>query len=142
MLFPYAVDDGPVSVWDLTEGGAIPGDLEEALLFADKLVFQNSMFDRSVMRLAKNTTPLFKETGEQVERWHDTMAQALAHSLPGGLEKLCEVMKVAQDKQKLSSGKALIQLFCKPRPKNSKLRRATRETHPVEWAAFHRIRRV
>jgi hypothetical protein len=136
MLFPYAVDDGPVRVWDLTEGGAIPGDLEEALLFADKLVYHNSMFDRSVMRLAKNTTPLFRETGEQVERWHDTMAQALAHSLPGGLEKLCEVMKVSQDKQKLSSGKALIQLFCKPRPKNSKLRRATSETHPVEWAQF------
>lgn len=136
MLFPYAVDDGPVKVWDLTEGGAIPGDLEEALLFADKLVYHNSMFDRSVMRLAKNTTPIFRETGEQVERWHDTMAQALAHSLPGGLEKLSEVMKVSQDKQKLSSGKALIQLFCKPRPKNSKLRRATRETHPVEWAQF------
>jgi len=136
MLFPYAVDDGQVRVWDLTEGGAIPGDLEEALLFADKLVYHNSMFDRSVMRLAKNTKPLFKETGEQVERWHDTMAQALAHSLPGGLEKLCEVMKVSQDKQKLTTGKALIQLFCKPRPKNSKLRRATRETHPVEWAQF------
>ncbi len=28
------------------------------------------------------------------------------------------------------------QLFCKPRPKNSKLRRATSKTHPVEWQRF------
>jgi DNA polymerase len=27
-------------------------------------------------------------------------------------------------------------LFCKPRPKNHTLRRATRETHPAEWAEF------
>ncbi|HBC1013377.1 TPA: hypothetical protein IGZ65_005148, partial [Escherichia coli] len=38
----------------------------------------------------------------------------------------------AKDKE----GKKLIQLFCKPRPKNSKLRRATSKTHPEEWRRF------
>jgi DNA polymerase len=159
MLFSYAVDDDPVEVWDLTDGSEIPFDLAEALVFADKFVFQNSMFDRTVMRLATNTTPLFRKVGEQRKLWHDTMVQALAHSLPGGLEKLCEVMKVDQDKRKLATGKALIQLFCKPRKFSHRLRRedyaskkelmaaieeakarwvgrATRETHPVEWAEF------
>ena len=64
------------------------------------------------------------------------MAQALAHSLPGGLDKLCEIFNIAEDKAKIKDGKALIQLFCKPRPKKQKLRRATRETHPDEWARF------
>jgi DNA polymerase len=27
-------------------------------------------------------------------------------------------------------------LFCKPRPATRKVRRATRETHPAEWAKF------
>lgn len=64
------------------------------------------------------------------------MVQALAHSLPGALGALCEVLGVPQDKAKGKEGKSLIQLFCKPRPKNSKLRRATSKTHPVEWQRF------
>lgn len=64
------------------------------------------------------------------------MVQALAHSLPGALGALCEVLGVPQDKAKDKEGKSLIQLFCKPRPKNSKLRRATSKTHPVEWQRF------
>ncbi|BBW77834.1 hypothetical protein THOKLE011_41240 [Klebsiella michiganensis] len=33
-------------------------------------------------------------------------------------------------------GKSLIQLFCKPCPKNSKPHRSTCKTHPVEWQRF------
>lgn len=136
MLFAYAIDDGPVKVWDLTTGTPMPPDLQHALLTADEIVFQNSMFDRSVLRLAKNTTPLLRDAGNDLPRWRDTMVQALAHSLPGGLEKLGEVMKVEQDKRKLTVGKQLVRLFCMPPAKNLKRGRATRETHPVEWAQF------
>ena len=59
-----------------------------------------------------------------------------AHSLPGKLATLCEVLKVPADQAKDKEGKQLIQLFCKPRPATSKIRRATRETHPAEWAKF------
>src|SRR5690606_33963784 len=65
-----------------------------------------------------------------------TMAQAYAHSLPGSLGDLCEILNVDTDKAKDKAGKQLIQLFCKPRPATSKIKRATRETHPVEWARF------
>ncbi|MGJ0638236.1 DNA polymerase [Xenorhabdus bovienii] len=71
-----------------------------------------------------------------LERLHDTMVQALAHGLPGALGALCEVLGVSADKAKDKEGKALIHLFCKPRPKTSKIRRATRETHPEEWRRF------
>lgn len=137
MLFAYAIDDGPVKVLDFTEfDPGLAWEIEEALLIADEIVFQNSMFDRSVFRLARNALPVMRQVGEERHRWRDTMVQALTHSLPGGLEKLGDVLKIEQDKRKHKVGKELVQLFCKPRPKNAKLRRATRETHPVEWQQF------
>ena len=64
------------------------------------------------------------------------MVQALSHGLPGSLDELCEIYGLGADHAKIKDGRRLIQLFCKPRPKNSKIRRATRETHPEEWARF------
>lgn len=131
MLFAWAIGDEPVSVWDLTAGEPIPGPLFKAITDPDTLLyFHNSHFDRTVLR---HTLP---RLAPPVERWRDTMVQALAHSLPGALAALCEVLGVPQDKAKDKEGKSLIQLFCKPRPKNSKLRRATSQTHPVEWQRF------
>lgn len=131
MLFAWAIGDKPVSVWDLTAGEPIPGPLFKAITDPDTLLyFHNSHFDRTVLRHA------MPELAPPVERWRDTMVQALAHSLPGALGALCEVLGVPQDKAKDKEGKSLIQLFCKPRPKNSKLRRATSKTHPVEWQRF------
>lgn len=88
----------------------------------------NSMFDRTALRFNNYNVP--------IDRWRDTMVQALCHALPGGLDKLCTIFGIAEEDAKLKDGKSLIQLFCKPRPKNMKLRRATRETHPEEWARF------
>jgi DNA polymerase len=136
MLFAYAIDDGPAKCWDRTHNPLMPKDLYTAVTEASRLVFQNSMFDRTVLRLASNSTAILRDAANERHLWYDTMVQALAHSLPGGLEKLCEIMGVPQDQRKLSDGKTLIQLFCKPRPKNQKLRRATRWTHPQEWERF------
>ncbi|HBY9793027.1 bifunctional 3'-5' exonuclease/DNA polymerase [Klebsiella pneumoniae] len=131
MLFAWAIGDEPVSVWDLTAGEPIPSRLRKAIADPNTILFfHNSHFDRTVLRHA------MPELAPPVERWRDTMVQALAHSLPGALGALCEVLGVPQDKAKDKEGKSLIQLFCKPRPKNSKLRRATRKTHPVEWQRF------
>ncbi|HCM6141599.1 TPA: DNA polymerase [Klebsiella aerogenes] len=131
MLFTWAIGDEPVSVWDLTAGEPIPSRLRKAIADPDTILFfHNSHFDRTVLRHA------MPELAPPAERWRDTMVQALAHSLPGALGVLCEVLGVPQDKAKDKEGKSLIQLFCKPRPKNSKLRRATSKTHPVEWQRF------
>jgi DNA polymerase len=129
MLFSYAIDDGPVKVWDVIDE-LVPSDLSVPL-FDDsvELVFQNSMFDRTVMRLEM-------ECDLPITRFRDTMVQALAHSLPGALGKLCAILNIPHDQRKMDTGRQLIHLFCKPRPKNSALRRATRDTHPQEWAQF------
>jgi len=131
MLFAWAIDDGPIDVWDVTAGGQAPQELIDAINDTDVEVWaHNSHFDRTVLRHA------MPSCYPDLLRWRDTMVQALTHGLPGGLAILCEIFKVPTDKAKDKAGKALIQLFCKPRPKSAKIRRATRETHPAEWAKF------
>lgn len=131
ILVAWAINNGKVNVWDRTNSEVIPELLYQALTNSSVEIWaHNSHFDRTVLRHA------MPELAPPVERWRDTMVQALSHSLPGALGALCEVLGVPQDKAKDKEGKALIQLFCKPRPKNSKLRRATSKTHPVEWQRF------
>lgn len=133
MLFPYAIDDGEPECWDLTSGAPMPDDLRDALMDQNVMtVWHNGgMFDLTIM---DHTRPGGMSLPH--DRVFDTMVCAYAHSLPGSLDALCEILKVPPAVAKLKTGKQLIQLFCKPRPKNMKLRRATRETHPAEWEAF------
>lgn len=132
MIWTSALDDGPVIAIDLTNDEHpfdLP-DLKYALNDPEQLATaHNSMFDRNVLRYALHLSIAH-------ERWRDTMVQAFTLSLPGGLDKLCGIFKVSDDLSKMKEGNKLIQLFCKPRPKNVKLRRATRLTHPEEWAKF------
>ena len=131
LLVAYAFDDGPVNVYDCTDPGAVRDqDLTNALHDRDvEIVIHNSHFDRTILRHVWGITP-------KTSRIHDTMIQAMAHSLPGSLGMLCEVLGLPSDKAKDKDGKRLINLFCKPLGKNRKLDRATRETHPAEWERF------
>lgn len=130
MLVSYAVDDQPAGVEDLTDGDreAKLAKIVKLIEEADEIVIQNSAFDRVVLAAHGIIIP--------VEKITDTMVIALLHSLPGKLEQLCDILEVPTDKAKDKAGKKLIQLFCKPRPKNMKVRRATSETHPEEWLQF------
>jgi DNA polymerase len=130
MVAARAIDAGPVDVLDFTAGDAeIRMDiLRKEIDAADIVVIHNSAFDRTVLRHRGIHLP--------TEKVVDTMVLAMMHSLPGGLGKLCDILGVPLDQAKDQEGKKLIKLFCMPRPKNMKLRRATRETHPTEWAAF------
>lgn len=153
LLFAYALDDGPVHVWDVTDGSPMPADLRHALATADEVWAHNSGFDRTVIR---NVMP---DLCPPIERWRDTMVQAMAHSLPGALGTLSEVMGLSEDDAKDARGKALVRLFCIPRKFShqyiaseftskaefkaavAKARaqwcgRASRETHPREWQEF------
>ncbi len=135
LLVAFAVDDGPVEVWDLTPPNQASSEVanrwrELGLSNPDTtVVMHNSGFDRVVLKHALGIDIPTK-------RIHDTMVQALAHSLPGALGALCDVFKLPVDMTKEKDGKRLINLFCKPRPKTSKIRRATRATHPDDWDKF------
>lgn len=127
MLVAAAVDDHPVAIYPFNDG--IKEMMGEWFKRADAIVFHNSHFDRTVLRYAYDIEI-------PIEKIHDTMAQAYAHSLPGSLDELGKVFGLSQALSKDKRGEKLIQLFCKPRPTTSKFRRASKETHPNEWLQF------
>lgn len=139
MLTTYAFDDGPVYCYDATDGAPMPRDLRRALrMFAKgytgddgpRMVGANYlMFDRLLLRecWGYDITP---------RNIIDTMVLAFRHALPGSLAAQCEVLGVSEDLAKDKAGKALIQRFCKPTPKNYKVRRYDSATHPQEWRQF------
>lgn len=134
IICTYAVDDGPVEVWDCTSEPVMPISLRVALRNVMrgrmKIVGHNFlMFDRLIMKHCWGFDIPVNNT-------IDTMIWAFRHALPGSLDALCEVLGVSADNAKDKRGKALIQRFSKPTPKNYKIRRYTAETHPDEWALF------
>lgn len=134
LLAIYAIDDGDVHCWDCTDGSRMPDELRRALRQVQrhkaKIVGQNFlMFDRLVI---KNVWDIDIDPRDII----DTMVCAFRHSLPGSLAGLCEVLQIDEDLAKDKSGKALINRFSKPTPKNYKIRRYDRTTHPEEWKAF------
>lgn len=136
MITTFAIDDGPVMEWDATADHRMPRVLRRALREVCKpntksrLVGQNFLlFDRLLLRHCWGIEI-------PVKNIIDTMICAYRLSLPGSLDALCRVLEISEDLAKDKAGKALIQRFCKPTPKNYKIRRYTRETHPEEWRRF------
>lgn len=126
-VLTWAVDDGPVHVWDVTRNPETPKALLVAAEQCDKVVAHNAQFDREVV--GASLPDLAKLLAG---KWYCTMAQAFRHGLPGGLDKLCTVLKIPEQDSKID-GRALVLLFCKPDKGGN---RATRETHPEQWADF------
>lgn len=130
MLLSYAIDDGPVKLWDLTVSNAMPEDLKKAL--ADDrhlIVAHNAQFDREVLKHTLGIELL-------LSRWRCTLVKAYAHGFSGSLDSLGKILGLPSNKQKLKTGKALINRFCKPAPSFHKASRYTRSTHPNEWQQF------
>lgn len=90
-------------------------------------VIHNSAFDRTLLRHARG----IDLPAEQVE---DTMVRAMAHGLPGGLDKLSTIFKLGEDAK--HDGKDLIRLFCSPAPKSRGGARRTKLDYPQEWQDF------
>lgn len=130
MIVTWALGDDEVLLWDATEQPRPPLALVHALRTADEVWAHNAIFDRQV--IAKH----LPSYAPALERWRCMMVRALAHGLPGSLDKISDILKLGADEAKIKEGRALVQLFCKPRPVKQKLRRATRLTHPEKWAQF------
>lgn len=134
MICTYAFDEGKVQTYDATTGTPIPRDLLRALRNVcaghGKIVMANGLlFDRLIIKRCWG----FDIPVSQII---DTMILAFRHALPGGLDMQCQVLEIDEAQAKDKAGKALINRFCKPTPKNYKIRRYTRETHPDDWASF------
>lgn len=130
MLTAWMPEGEEVQVWDRTQDPAIPQPLL-ALLRDPEVTFvaHNAQFDRVVLHY---TLKMPLNPG----RWQCSMAKAYSCSLPGSLEKLGAILGLGEDQAKARDGKRLVLKFCKPAPKNHKVRRYTRENSPEDWARF------
>lgn len=117
MLLQWAVDDGPVEIWDYNDGTP-PPDLATFVQDNDaEVIAHHSTFDRNVLRLGDLKIEI------PIERWLCTMVQAMQHALPGGLDAVGQILGLPQDRMKSKDGKVLIQKFCKPHNSRVNIRR-------------------
>ena len=107
LLFAYQWNNDPVKVIDLKNGEELPCWLMQAL--ADPNVIKhayNAAFEWYCLNQAGYETP--------IEQWRCTMAHGLYCGYTAGLDATGKAIGLPQDKQKLTTGKALIRYFCVP----------------------------
>jgi DNA polymerase len=126
-MVQWAVDDGPVTVCDLTAVEWAPRELIQAAEQADEIWAHEAAFDRTMLA-ATDWWPQVP-----LEKWRCTAALARMHGLMGSLDKLCQVFKVTDNEAKDKFGKEWIQLFSKPKKDGTY---NGRHSHPFEWECF------
>lgn len=107
LLFAYQMDDGEVELVDLAQGEQIPENVQ--LMLKDAAVVKhayNAAFEWYCLNRAGYETPL--------EQWRCTMVHGLYCGYTAGLDVTGKAIGLPQDKQKLTTGKALIRYFCVP----------------------------
>lgn len=130
-LFSWALGpDMPIKLWDCTEE-KMPNQLYDSL--ADERIIkvaQNSNFDRNVIKENIIEIP--------IEQWEDTMVIAYSLAMPGNLDQILTTLGADIDFQKISDGKRLVRMFCKPQntTKNQPFRIRDSLTDPEEWGNY------
>ena len=133
LLLPYAWDDEPVRVLDLTD----PADREE---LPDII---SGLQDPSVIKVAHNTAfergAYLRQFGfyQRPEEWVDTMILCAMNGLPLSLDAAGAALQLPVQKRK--DGKALIDYFCKPcKPTKTNGQRTRNLPHhsPERWERF------
>lgn len=108
LLFAYSLDGAPTQVIDMAQGEKIPLEVIHALT------------DPQCLKHAYNAAfewyCLSKYMGAQLppSQWRDTMLHGLYAGYTAGLDATGRALGIPEDKQKLTTGKALIRYFCVP----------------------------
>ena len=108
LLFAYSFDGAPTQVIDMAQGEEIPMEVIHALT------------DPQCLKHAYNAAfewyCLSKYMGAQLPpaQWRDTMLHGLYAGYTAGLDATGRSLGIPEDKQKLTTGKALIRYFCVP----------------------------
>ncbi len=107
LLFAYKYDEEDVRLVDLTVEERIPERILTALMNPNVVKHAyNAAFEWYCLNTAGYRTPL--------EQWNCTMIHGLYCGYTAGLDATGKAIGLPQDKQKLSTGKALIRYFCTP----------------------------
>lgn len=132
LLFAYQLDAEEVNIVDLAQGEQIPEDVQ--LMLKDASVVKhayNAAFEWYCLNRVGYETPL--------DQWRCTMIHGLYCGYTAGLDATGKAIGLPQDKQKLTTGKALIRYFCVPcKPtKSNGNRTCNLPRHaPEKWELF------
>lgn len=133
LLFAYSFDGAPTQVIDMAQGEKIPLEVIHALT------------DPQCLKHAYNAAfewyCLSKYMGAQLPpaQWRDTMLHGLYAGYTAGLDATGRALGIPEDKQKLTTGKALIRYFCVPcKPTKANGGRTRNYPHHdlEKWALF------
>lgn len=133
LLFAYSVNGAPVEIIDLAQGEALPDWL--------CLAVQSPDYVKHAFNAAFEWYCLSKYFGKLLpaNQWRDTMLHGLYCGLPASLEAMGKAMGLPADKQKLTTGKALIRYFCipcNPTKSNGGRTRNLPKHDPAKWKLF------
>jgi DNA polymerase len=143
LLIGYSFDGGPVQQVDLSCGEKVPAELLQAL--ADPNVIKhayNAAFEWYCLSGAVcNLIPGGSE--RNLPQWRDTMLSCLYCGYPASLDAAGKAMGLPQDKAKLSTGRALIKVFCVPHKQTDKDQREwiNPTDEPEKWELFKQYNR-
>lgn len=139
LLCAYSVDDGPVRVLDLTvpqERDYFNTAFKDLIFRSDSvLMAYNAAFEAGC--IARHFGVRF--TPAYVAKFRDTMLHGLYAGYTAGLDATGRALGIPEDKQKLTTGKALIRYFCVPcKPTKANGGRTRNYPHhdPEKWALF------
>lgn len=133
LLFAYSFDGAPTQVIDMAQGEEISMEVIHALT------------DPQCLKHAYNAAfewyCLSKYMGAQLPpaQWRDTMLHGLYAGYTAGLDATGRALGIPEDKQKLTTGKALIRYFCVPcKPTKANGGRTRNYPHhdPEKWELF------
>lgn len=137
LLFAYSLDGAPVEVVDVANGERVPDWLVMAL------------HDPCCIKHAYNApfewACLSKVYGQMIpSQWRCTMFHGLYAGYTAGLDATGKALGLPEDKQKLSTGKALIRYFCVPCKATKANGNRTRNMpwhDPEKWSLFKEYNR-
>ena len=154
LLFGVSIDNGPVTVYDLASGDAIPDGILSALsdTSVTKWAF-NASFERVCLSswLRRHHPEYFKSYSTPDDpasayldpsSWKCSMVWSAYMGLPLSLAGVGAVLKL--ENQKMKEGKDLIRYFCtpcKPTLKNGGRTRNLPKHAPEKWETFKRYNR-
>ena len=132
LLFAYSLDGGDVQIIDLAQGELLPQWLASALSDPQYIKHAyNASFEWGCLSKFMGTLP--------IDQWRCTMFHSLYCGYTAGLDATGKALGLPADKQKLSTGKALIRYFCVPcaptKTNGGRTRNYPRHD-PAKWALF------
>ena len=132
LLFAYSLDGGGVQIIDLAQGELLPQWLASALSDPQYIKHAyNAPFEWGCLSKFMGTLP--------IDQWRCTMFHGLYCGYTAGLDATGKALGLPADKQKLSTGKALIRYFCVPcaptKTNGGRTRNYPRHD-PAKWALF------